>query len=137
LHPHHHDIPTDATQDPQPPRPRPLNRPNSLAQTEKAENTRAPERAIAHHGPPHRLLELLRPGRALLAGRHRDAAPLQPVVAVGVPGVRARRRELRALAAGRRRPAGGDAGRAQGAPAGEAGAQGAAGRRGGGGGAVV
>lgn len=69
-----------------------------------------------------------RPGRALLAGGHRDAALLQPRLPLGVPRVRGRRRRLRALAAGGGRPADGGAGRAQGGAAGEEGEEGGEGR---------
>lgn len=68
-----------------------------------------------------------RPRRALLASRHRDAALLQQVLAVGVPRVRGGRRELRILAAGRGRQADCDAERAEEGAAGEEGEEGPAG----------
>jgi hypothetical protein len=42
-------------------------------------------------------------GRALLAGRHRDASILQQGLPLGLPPLRGRRRELRILASGRGR----------------------------------
>ncbi len=78
-------------------------------------------------GGPKKLMMISRRRRPFLAAGHRDAALLQPQIAVGVPRLRRRRRELRVLAAGRGRAADQDAAGTEASYSGEAGAEGGAG----------